>query len=128
LKTADDFVVTDPARTRLRDGFAQRVSPRLRSVLTRRGASDVDDERSETETTLNETQMLEFAIGTMHRVGIDRDLANNLAHGRQLVTYLEFAPIKGVSDLIDELTKWRSIRTSVEAKDNGWLVAHVLVH
>ena len=72
--------------------------------------------------------MFEFAIGAMHRVGIDRYLTYYFAHRWQLVANLELATFERASNLIDELTKGRSIRSCIEVEKDGWVVVHVLVH
>jgi hypothetical protein len=65
----------------------------------------------------------------VHSIGVNGHLANDLTHGRKLVARLDLSAFNGVSDLVHQLAKGRSIRSGIEAKDNGWpLVVHVLVH
>jgi len=40
----------------------------------------------------------------------------------------ELPTFECASNLINELAKGRSIRAGIEVEDNGWVVAHVLVH
>jgi hypothetical protein len=103
-----------------RDSFTQNVAPRIRSVLALRRISGLDDEGTESESALDESEMLKFSIGAVHRVGINGYLANDFAHGRKLVACLELSAFDGVSDLIHQLAKGRSIRSGIEAKDYGW--------
>jgi len=98
-------------------------------IATRSCVRSFDHERSQTKTTFDEPQVLEFAIGAVHRIGIDGDLTNHFAYRGQLVTGLQLAPLVGVSDLIDQLPEGSSVRTGIEPKDNGGtLFSHVLVH
>jgi len=85
-------------------------------------------ERPQPETTLDETQVFELAVRAVHRVGIDRDLTHYFAHRWQLVANPELPTFERASNLINELAKGRSIRAGIEVEDNGWVVAHVLVH
>jgi hypothetical protein len=111
------------------DSFTQNVAPRVRSILALRRISDLDDEGTESESALDETEVLKFPIGAVHGVGINGHLANDFAHGRKLVARLELSAFDGVGDLIHQLTKRGSIGSGIEAKGNGWrLIVHVLVH
>jgi hypothetical protein len=73
--------------------------------------------------------MFELAVRAMDRVGVDRDLADYLANGRELIASLKLSALDCIDDLINELTKWRPIGSGVEAKNDGGVWTwHVLVH
>jgi hypothetical protein len=53
--------------------------------------------------------MFELSVCAMDRVGVDRDLTDYLTHRRELIAFLQLSALDCIDDLIDELTKGRSI-------------------
>ena len=61
------------------------------------------DERPHARPTLREAFMLELPVGLQHRVGIDRDLCDDLLHRRQLITLTQNAETQRLADLLHQL-------------------------
>ncbi len=74
------------------------------------------DEGSETRTTLGDPLMLEFPVGPVHRVGIDRDLSDDVTHRRELVAVSQKTGPYGVTNLINELSVGRETTLRVKSK------------
>jgi len=72
--------------------------------------------------------MLEFPVGPVHRIGIDRDLSDNVTHRWELVAVSQKTRAYGVANLVDELSVGRETALMVESKCEGRMLCHVLVH
>ena len=72
--------------------------------------------------------MLEFPVGPMHRIGIDRDLSDDVTHRWELVAVSQKTRTHGVTNLVDELSVRRETALRVESKRKGRVLCHVLVH
>ncbi len=62
------------------------------------------DEGPETRATLDDPLMLEFPVGPMHRVGIDRDLSDDFTHRGELVAVSQKTGAYGETNLVHELS------------------------
>ena len=114
-KSASMLSSSSPARRALREP-ALEVGPE-RAV---RGQGVVGEgpghEGADAGTSGDETFELELAIGLRHRVGVDRELADDVLHRRQLVTLGEQAEPQGAAYLLDELLVRRDAGPAVEVE------------
>src|ERR1700677_2059281 len=89
---ADEF--TD--RLFVHPGATSVDNPVVKCVLERgtfrhiwRTSQARSDEGAQTGTTFGDPLMLEFSVGPVHRVGIDRDLSDDVTYRRELVSVLQ---------------------------------------
>jgi hypothetical protein len=63
---------------------------------------------------LHQSLPLQVAVGLEHRVGVDRQLGDDLLRGRQPVARLQQAEPQGIADLLGQLEVGGDTRGGVE--------------
>ena len=94
-------------------GVFDEVSHGIRKPCATVDATDTlrahGNKRPQSGTTLDEAHSFEFAIRTLDRVGVDRDLHDNLTDRWELVAHLQGAFVHRTTHLVDQLAvggKW----------------------
>ncbi len=87
-----------------------------------------DDEGADTRPSGYDASLFELAIGAMHGVGVDRDLADHFSYRRELVTRVQQTEADCMEDLIEELPVRGDPRARVEpeADERGFVRLDVL--
>ncbi|HVB71716.1 MAG TPA: hypothetical protein VND83_09490 [Acidimicrobiales bacterium] len=75
----------------------------LETILGDGPASLGSDEGADTRPRIDQPELLEIAVGAVNSVGVDGNLADDIANRRQLVSGEKSSEADRLTDLVDEL-------------------------